>query len=99
MGRVFYTEYVRHAMRFYSRYLTITSFKSDADRENWRACHNVVSTYPVRDRDILIYVYGAFDTIADNVYVIAKKYNIHQNLIWEMMDEFELKVAKERGLC
>ena len=93
-----YTDYVRHAMRFYSRYLSLTSWKNQVDKANWYACRNVLASYSDRDKDILVYVYGAYDTIGDNVYAMANKHNIHQNIIWDMMREFERKVAIERGL-
>ena len=98
MNRPYYTDYVRHAMRFYSRYLNESQFKTDADKSNWYACHNVFKTYSDRDKEILVYVYGAYDTISDNVYTIANKLQINQNIIWDMMREFERKVAIERGL-
>ncbi len=98
MNKPCYTEYVRHAMRFYSRYLDKTCFKNKVDKHNWNACHAVIATYPKRDKDILVYVYGEFDTIADNVYAMATKHRINQNIIWDMMKEFERKVAIERGL-
>lgn len=93
-----YSEYVRHAIRFYSRYLDKTTFKNKVDEANWYACRNVIRDYSLRDKYILTYVYGAMDTIGDNVYAMANKYNIHQNIIWDMMKDFERKVAIERGL-
>ena len=98
MNKPCYTEYIRHALRFYSRYLNKDSFKNNVDKNNWKACHKVISTYSTRDKDILVYVYGEFDTIADNVYAIANKNHINQTIIWDMMKEFERKVAIERGL-
>lgn len=98
MHKSFYTDYVRHAMRFYARNLSQTYFKRNADKTNWYACHNVISTYSNRDKDILVYVYGSFDTLADNVYTMSKKYHIHQNYIWDMMKELEKKIAIEREL-
>ena len=98
MNKPCYTEYVKHSMRFYSRYLDVNRFNNKVDESNWNACHNVLKNYSSRDKDILIYVYGAFDTIADNVYVMSTKYQIHQNIIWDMMKDFERKVAIERGL-
>lgn len=94
-----YTDYVRHALRFYSRYLAITQFKNDVDRENWFACYNALNTYYIKERNILLYIYGEFDTISDNVYQMSQKYQIDQNVIWDMMKELERKVAIERGLC
>lgn len=98
MKKQCYTDYVKRALCFYSRYLDKSSFRNDVDKSNWFACHTVLNSYSERDRDILTYVYGAFDTVGDNVYTMANKYQIHQNIIWNMMYDLERKVAVERGL-
>ena len=98
MNKPFYTDYVRHALRFYSRNLTQPRFKKGSDKENWWACHYSIRKYSERDKDILVYVYGSYDTLADNVYAMAKKYSINQSIIWDMMKEFEREIAEERGL-
>lgn len=93
-----YSDYAKHALCFYSRYLNRTYFKNEVEENNWIACDNVLKTYSDRDKDILVYVYGAFDTVGDNVYTMANKYQIHQNIIWNMMKDVERKFAIERGL-
>ena len=98
MTRPFYSDYVRHALRFYSRNLQISSFITMVDYENWVSCDNIVREYSLRDRDILVSVYGGFDTLPDNVYESAKKHRINQNIIWDMMKDVERKIAQERGL-
>lgn len=98
MNKPFYTDYVRHAMRFYSRNLDLQHFPKKVDWVNWIACHDVLDSYSDRDKDILVYVYGSYDTLADNVYTMAKKYSINQNIIWDMMKAFERKIAVERNL-
>ena len=98
MSKPNYTDYVRGALRFYSKQLHPLYFKNAVYESNWNACHNVIQAYSDRDKDILVYVYGSGDTLADNVYVMSKKYQIDQNIIWEMMRDFECKVAIERGL-
>ena len=98
MNRPFYSEYVRHCLRFYSRNLELRQFKSDIDKDNWLSCENVLKSYSERDRDIIVSVYGNFDTLADNVYEVAKKYSINQAIIWDMLKDVERKVAKRRRL-
>lgn len=93
-----YTSYVRHAMRFYSRYLHIKTFRSETDKANWLACHRAIQGYNPADRNILVCIYGERDTLADNVYNVSKRYGVHQDAVWGMMREFERKVAVERGL-
>lgn len=98
MNRPFYSEYVRHALRFYTRNLKALSFNTKVDKENWMACHISFKGYSDRERDMLISVYGGYDTLADNVYETARKHDIDQSVIWDMMKEFERKIAKRRGL-
>ena len=93
-----YTPYVRHCMRFYSHYLHIKEFRSERDRLNWQACHRAIQGYSPLDKDILVCVYGEMDTLGDNVYNVSRRYGVHQDVVWEMMREFERKVAVERGL-
>ena len=93
-----YTDYVKRAICFYSRYPNKLSFRNEVDKSNWLACHNVLKKYTDTDKDIIMYVYGAFDTVPDNVYAMANKYHIHQNIIWNMIAKLEREVAIERGL-
>jgi hypothetical protein len=96
--RPFYSDYVRHALRFYTRNLQITRFKTEADHDNWYSCHNVLKDYSDRDRNIIVSVYSGYDTLADNVYETSKEFGINQNVIWDIMKDFERKVAQERKL-
>lgn len=98
MNRPFYSEYVRHALRFYTRNLARPSFKSDVDKNNWYACANSLRGFSEKDRDIIIAVYGAYDTLSDNVYETAQKLNINQSVIWDLMKDVEHKIARRRGL-
>lgn len=103
MNRPYYSEYVRHALRFYTRSVINSSqerpfFKTDVDKKNWQSCYNALKDYSDRDKSILIEVYAGCDTLPDEVYQTAKRYDINQNVIWDMMKDFERKVAKKRGL-
>lgn len=98
MNKPFYSDYVRHAMRFYSRNVTISYFKSEVDKLNWLACQKAINVFSERDKEILINVYQGFDTLPDNVYEVAKKYDIDQTEIWDMIKDLERKIAKRRKL-
>lgn len=98
MNRPFYSEYVRHCMRFYARNLIKPRFNTEVDKNNWYACDKAIERYSDRDRNLLLLVYGMHDTLADNVYEVAKTYNIDQNFIWDLIKDFERVVAKKRGL-
>ena len=98
MNKPYYTEYVRHCMRFFARNINKPRFSTEVDKNNWYACRSAMERYSDRDQDILLRVYGMYDTLADNVYEVAKLYNIDQNIIWDLIKDFERIVAKKRGL-
>lgn len=98
MNRPFYSEYVRHCMRFYARNTIKPRFNTEVDKNNWYACQKAMDRYTDRDRDILIKVYALYDTIADNVYEVAVAYAIDQNDIWNLIKDLERSVARKRGL-
>ena len=93
-----YEDYVKRALCFYSRYPHKVNFKTDGERADLYACFTVLKKYTPPEKDIITYVYGACDTVSDNVYAMANKYHIHQNIIWNLMKDIERKVAIERGL-
>lgn len=95
--RTFYSEYVRHCMRFYSRHLN-PKFKSEADKNNWIACQSALAGFSDSDRETLLTIYRGRDTIPDNVYQISKEKGIKQDIIWRLVNDLERKVAKRRGL-
>lgn len=99
MSRTYYTEYVRHALRFYSRNAEVQpKFKSEPDKRNWLSCHSVLKKYPEEKQTMLLLVYSGYDTLADEVYNASKRYNIDQNVIWDLMKEVERKIAHRREL-
>ena len=99
MSRPYYSEYVKHALRFYSRNCTERPvFKSEADKSNWLACDSVLKHCSRLVRDMLISVYSGYDTLPDEVYNASKKYKVDQNLIWDEMKGLEKAIARKRGL-
>lgn len=96
--RTFYSEYVTHCLRFYSRYPKPNHFRTEADKKNWQASDNALKGFSDSDREMLIAIYREGDTIPDNVYQMAKKLNVKQDNIWKLITELERKVAKRRGL-
>lgn len=96
--RSFYSDYVNHCLRFYSRHPKPNHFRSEADRKNWQSCDTALKGFSDTDREMLITIYREGDTIPDNVYQMAKKLNIKQDSIWKLVNELERKVAKRRGL-
>ena len=98
MNKQSYSDYVRLALRYYSRNLANPAYRCIADNKNREACDTVLNNYFSEYKNVLIAVYQSFDTIGDSVYEASIKYNIPQGLIWTMMKNLEDLIAKERGL-
>lgn len=99
MSRTFYSDYVKHALRFYSRYPERPkAFNSDVDEMNWTACDEIFKKQSKLQSDILFDVYRGRDTLADEVYNASLKYGIDQNVIWDEMKAVEHAIAKKRKL-
>ena len=97
--RTFYTDYVRHALRFYSRNCIIKpQFKTEADKRNWVSCDMVLNKLPADLKEMLVEIYGGHDTLADEVYNSSTKRKISQNKVWDLMKVTEQKIASKRGL-
>lgn len=98
-----YSEFVRYCLRNYVRTQDdapgcVPSFKTDAERENWSACYQVLKNYSVRDMDIISQLYRPGDTISDKVYMLATSKRIPQDSIWNLISNTERKIAQKRGL-
>jgi hypothetical protein len=98
MTKPFYTDYVRHCLRFYARNTRKPRFNTEVDKNNWYACHRAVEHWSDEEREIILQVYSLRDTLADNVYKVAEANCIDQNIIWDMLKELEHSVARKRGL-
>ena len=96
-NKPFYSEYVKHMMRFYSRSLDMTTFKSKVDELNWLICHDTLEQYP-KYKYILIDVYAGYGLLDEEVEKASIKYYVEKKVIWDVMKQFERDLALNRGL-
>lgn len=99
----YYSEFVRHCLRYYVKTMDDGHgghpiFKSEADKANWSACHNVLKGYSESDMDLICQIYRPGDTIADTIYLLAKTKCMSQDRFWSLINATERKIAKKRGL-
>ena len=94
----YYSEYIAHCLTFYTRYPDLSHFRSETDRENWQACHNIVSSLPEDERVIVVAVYKPADTVRSNVSNAAKNMRMSRETVWKIINEVERRVAEQRGL-
>lgn len=78
--KTFYSEYVQHCMRFYVRHPS-PMFRSDADKQNWKACESALDGFTDKEQTLLIAVYTENDTIPDNVYKVSTENGVKQDTI------------------
>lgn len=100
--RPYYADYIKHCMKYFLKTYTpgagTPEFRTEADRRNWYSCFTIYNRLTEKEQTILKRVYGDADTLGDNVYAAAKDLDISQDKIWNLINEFERKVAKRRGL-
>ena len=101
--RPYYSEFVRHCLRYYVKTLDEglgghPIFRSEADKQNWSACYEVLKDYSQFNMDIISEVYRPGDTIADKIYMLSNTKRVPQDTIWNLVNTTERKIAKKRGL-
>jgi len=103
MTKPYYADYVNRMLRFYARKVHSgevlrMKLKKDVDKKNWRCVVRVLDKLPERDKDVIIEVYRRGDTLADNIYWVAKELKVEQDMIWTLVSKVTKRIAKERGL-
>ena len=95
---LYYTDYVRHCLRFYVAHDHLTQFRNDIDKQDWTACRDVFRRLPQDDQITLKRIYQSRGTFEDTIYEEAKRLRVPQGEIWDFTKRIEYAVAKQRGL-
>ena len=96
-----YSDCVRHFLLEYIPDIeigTTPQFKTEAEKTNWVACHQVLATLSPQDLKLVIELYRRGDTLADKIYNLATARKTSQRYFWDLVDDVEFKIAKKRGL-
>lgn len=99
--RPYYSEFVRHCLRFYVTTLDVGScpkFNTEVEKNNWVACHRAMKNVSPEDLEIIKEIYSPGDTIPDKIYNLSKELKVSQGDISVMIGKLERDVAKKRGL-
>lgn len=95
--RTFYTDYVNHCMKFYTRFENPDSL-GEIDKTNWLACDDALKTFDYPNRELLTSLYREKSSLYDNVHQMAREKRIRPHVIWELVTELGKRVAQKRGL-
>ena len=107
MTKPFYYDHVCHALRFYASVYTAicpedqtapSTFRSDADRQNWQACHEVLKILPAAIVEVLVLLYKSREPLRSTVPQLADRYHIPEHQLWTIIKRTERNVARKRGL-
>ena len=96
--KAFYSDYVRHCMRYCMRYPQPATFRTDVDRYNWIACKTALEKYQGKEAEIIATIYKEKGAMADNICKLSEQYSISQDSLWGLISSFEKRVAKLRRL-
>ena len=101
MTKRWYCGTVDHCIRLYIRNKDLVLDKNTADYRNWVAVKNVYSEANENTKKVIDFIFKQFeeDTRIDErieLYSIINK--TKNSIIWKIVNDFETKVAKERGL-
>lgn len=101
--RPHYAEYIKHALRFYSKSRMNASskqprFKTEADKKNWVACQAALNDFSEQEREMFLSIYAEIVPFPEAIASNAKSYHLEQNRVWNLVNDLEKKVAERRGL-
>lgn len=95
--KTFYSDYVGHCMRFYSRYQN-PNFKNTVELSNWQACEAALRNFRRDEVEILTDIYKSRNPITESISRISEMKGIKVDNVWEMLTRLEYDVAYLRGL-
>ena len=96
-----YSDCVRHYLMLYLSDMEVGTppkFKNTIEKDDWMACHSVMSALDQEDAQLVTEMYRRGDTLADNIYKLATARKTSQRTYWNLADDIEYKIAKKRGL-
>lgn len=96
--RPHYAYFAAYAFRKYFGEPDGSYIRTVAERQNHMSCDLVIREQNEDSVRILRQVYTLRDTLADNVYEVAKALGIKQDDIWTLIAQTEKRFAQERGL-
>ena len=98
MAKLFYTDYVRHCLRFYISHRQMTEFKTPADEANWKAVDGVFKALPAEQQKIVEDIYSCKDNFALAVSVTAIKHGKSEDEVRIITRQVEKQIATARSL-
>lgn len=105
MTKNYYTDYVQHMIRFYSRTNgeRPTEFRTDVDETNWETIdmviHNPDASVTQKVIDIGMAISADFGFVKDKVATYCAKTGETEDTVWQALRDFERRVAQVRGLA
>lgn len=91
-------QYARSCLKFYILNRQQYDFDDPVKSADWTAAATTIEALPQTKINILDDVFSRSDTLADNIYKVARERGIDQDSIWALLNKVSKQVAKERGI-
>lgn len=101
MTKRWYCGTVDHCCRLFIRNKDIVLDKETADYRNWIAVKNVYDKSSENTKSVIDFVFKQSDEesrIDERIELYSVLNKLKASFIWKVINDFETKVAKERGL-
>lgn len=96
--RTHYSDYTNHCIRIYVSN-DKPDFDNNVDNHNWRVVNEAFNYFSSKEQEMLKDVYRhQLLTLPDAVSTVARKYNMRNQDIWQLLSKLQREVAKLRGL-
>lgn len=95
-----YTDYVRHALRYYSRFCAdhLPDTMGEIETANYTACAEAIKAFSERERAMFLFIYRSRADFELAVRQATYQWDIAPNVLWDNIKSLEQSVAKYRGL-
>ena len=100
MRQNYYSDYVIHAMRWYTRCLgdPDSGPVGPAEKANWEAASRTMGRFSEKERDVLLQLYQDDGPFADRVATVALRFGFSPESVWHLSDKAMKTFAVVRGL-
>ena len=94
-----YAYYACHALRYYFSHPPNGIFFSQAEQQNWQACHDAILPCDDGTKALLKEIFAdRQDSMKDIVAETAKNHAKNPNDLWTLIAQVEKRFARYRGL-
>ena len=97
MSKTYYSDCSNYYFRYYIKN-PFPNFENEVMRLKWEACERVYKSFTKFEKEIISYIYLENGSIIENAKSVSIIKGIPMNLIWQLLNNLESRVAIEIGI-